>query len=385
MYVGWNGSVVSRAARVCLAAAIVVGGMANSAAAGGKRTFRRETVQGQAQATAGAASRFAVDTPELRSGFIGSAQWLAWAEHQSLYTFKGKPARQAIDYLVKNQRRDGSWSGEGLNDRGSFDDQCTATALRALLEWYAETGDESVVPAAKKCIDLLLRTQGQVLEPRGTASDGGPFALRVGGLWRMVPDPKEWKEDWWSHLDHEWNIGDQVTSSHANALMMAYAVFGDERCKEAVVACARSLQRLQALHGGGLPEHVGPRGEAMHGRPHEIPAWSTRAVSYAIDVYVDAHRVSHDARWAMAARKSADWVAPLKLSDQPVRFQNQGPQIMWPSLVEMHTLRPVYGNKFGQAVYSVEEAVNPYGWWHAYPAAAIDKAKRYFVQHAQRW
>jgi hypothetical protein len=326
-----------------------------------------------------------VNTPALGAMTSGAAFWLKYGEHQALYNCKGKPPREQIAYLVKHQRPDGSWSGEGLMDRGSFDDQCTATALRALLEWHLETGDTSVVEPAKRCIELLLRTQGKEVAATGEPYGGGPFALSVGGLWRMVPDPAEWTGPWWSHLAYEWNLGDAVTSSHANALALAYAVFGDERCKRAVLDCARSLLKLQALHKMGLPEHVGPRGEAVYGRPQEIPAWSTRAVSYAIDVYVDAHRVSNDDRWARAARLSADWLEQRKLSDQPLSFQGQPPQIMWPSLVEMHTLRPVYGTAHGQAVYNVEEALNPYGWWTPYPAAAIDKARKYFLQHARQW
>lgn len=374
-----HGSPAIRGLRACLFGVAVVAcvGLSSSADAGGPRKVVRTVSASRATEVA--------HTPESRSGFVGSESWLRAAEFQALYTYKGRTPDRAIAFLVKSQRPDGSWSGEGLDDRGSYDDQCTATALRALLEWHAETGDTSVVAPAKKCIELLLRTQGKELAPVGKPYEDGPFCLRVGGLWRMVPDPAEWRENWWTHLDHEWNLGDGVTSGNANALAMAYAIFGDERCKDAVLNCARSLLKLQALHSMGLPEHVGPRGEAMHGRPHEIPAWSTRAVSYAIDVYVDAHRVSRDNRWAKAARMSADWLDKLKLSDRPLSFQGQRAQIMWPSLVEINTLRPVYGNAHGMAVYTVEEALNPYGWWNSYPAAAIDKAKRYFVRYAQQW
>jgi hypothetical protein len=327
-----------------------------------------------------------VGSPAMRSALCGSAHWRRLAEHQTLRAHTQSSTADAVAHLIRTQRDDGSWSLPALPDRGWFDDQCTANALRILLEWYLETGDESVVLPAHRAISLLLRTQGKELADSGKPSrDLGPFALRVGGLWRMAPDPSEWHEPWWSYIGTCWELNDAVTSGNASALAIAYAVFGDERCKQAVLDCARSLLRLQALHKMGLPEHVGPRGEAMYGRPHEIPAWSTRAVAYAIDVYVDAHRVSNDDRWATAARMSADWLNERKLSDIPMSFQDQPPQVLWPALVEMHTLRPVYGTATGQAVYSVDEAVMPYGWWHPYPTAAIARAKDYFLKHAGQW
>ena len=324
--------------------------------------------------------------PAMRTVLRGVSYWQNQSEYQVLARCKGWDKPQAIAFLIKRQRRDGSWAMDSLPDRGWYDDQCTANALRMLLEWYLETGDASVVGPAKRCIELLIATQGVEIVYEGEGGDRmSPFALSVGGLWRMAPDAAEWDEPWWSYIATSWDMNDGVSSGNANALAMAYAVFGDDRCKDSVLRCATSLLKLQALHNMGLPEHIGPRGEAMYGRPHEIPALSTRAVAHAIEVYVDAHRVSNDDRWATAAKLSADWLERHKLSDKPLSFQGQPPQIMWPLLLEFNTLRPVYGNAKGQAVYNVEEAVNPYGWWHPAPSAAIARAKAYFLEYAGQW
>lgn len=363
------------------------------------------------------ASQFMVDKASVRGGYVWSylpdlsRRWgemeayptMVWVQppgtgtmghlfldayHATGDEYYYQAAEKAADALIAGQQPEGGWhyfidfGGKastakwyatiGKNawrleefqhfwDNATFDDAGTSEAMQFLLRLYAEKHDAKYLPALRKSIDMVLKSQ----YPNGGWPQRYPAT--------KFPYIDHGKPDYTSFI----TFNDDVAGENIRFLIQVWQVLGDQRVLGAIDRAMDIYVRTQQpapQAGWGL--QYTPDLKPTGARTYEPTAIVTHTTYANIEQLLSFYRLTGDPKFLARVPEALDWLESVK---SPPELNKDG--MTYPTFLEIGTNRPLYVHRRGSNVVNGEYYVddnpkNTLGHYSSFRHLDVPKLRR---------
>lgn len=290
-------------------------------------------------------------------------------------------AREAAEALVYGQLASGGWmnsidfaapgkhTGKYRNGKGgswdfsSLDDGITQTALRCIMQVDRALKFEhrAIHEASESARTALLAAQFE----HGAFPQGwtGPVT-GAKAVPASFPD-YDWKTE--NRIKDYWNLptlNDDLCGYAARALLDAWEIYKDERCRSALVKLAGFLLLAQLPEPQpGWAQQYDLRMRPVWARKFEPPALAGRETQDAIETLLLVHRLTGDAKYLAPIPRAIGWLKRSLLPDgRLARYY------------ELRTNTPLYMTADYQLTHDDSDVPQHYGWKTEPRLAGIEQA-----------
>lgn len=300
-------------------------------------------------------------TPTVGRAYLQA--WKATGDH-----FYLNAARDAAIALVYGQLQSGGWTnkvdfnptgdpalyrngkGKGRN-YSTLDDDITQAALRLMLEMdqALEFKDAAIHEPTQAALDALLKAQfpnggfpqvwSAPVEPRPIVK-----ANYFDGDWEKESRFKEY----WT----QYTLNDDLAGSVSETLLAAWAIYKDERCRQALIKLGDFLLLAQMPEPQpAWAQQYNAQMQPIWARKFEPPAIAGRESQDALETLLKVYRLTRDEKYLAPFPSALAWLKRSRLKDgRLARYY------------ELKTNRPLYMTDDYKLTHDDSNVPDHYGW-----------------------